>query len=204
MASPRWSISGTYFEACNCDVVCPCYFLSNPTFEECTVVFAWRIEEGRFGDVPLDGLNVVLAARRDRQAKWSDPGSGCLLYFDRGASQAQQDALLQIFTGRAGGVPPLLTRVTSRVLGVRSTEIRLRFQGKNRSLEIPGAAQVEIEALVGQGGSDVGIASMPNTVVQGQTTIVAKSKLFSYRDHGFKWEAQGRNGVYSAFAYRGP
>ena len=30
MAS-KWMVSGTYFEAGNCDVVCPCLFTSKPT-----------------------------------------------------------------------------------------------------------------------------------------------------------------------------
>lgn len=26
----EWKVSGTYFEACNCDVACPCVFTSAP------------------------------------------------------------------------------------------------------------------------------------------------------------------------------
>ncbi|MFP6650784.1 MAG: DUF1326 domain-containing protein, partial [Dehalococcoidia bacterium] len=55
----KWSISGTYFEACNCEIACPCVFLSAPTDEDCTVLIAWHIESGSFGDTALDGLNVA-------------------------------------------------------------------------------------------------------------------------------------------------
>src|SRR5712692_7207299 len=61
MAS-KWGLSGSYFEACNCDVACPCVFTSAPTEGKCTVLLAWHINKGKYGDVALDGLNVVLAA----------------------------------------------------------------------------------------------------------------------------------------------
>ena len=35
----EWKVTGTYFEACNCDVACPCIFLSPPTTGECKAPF---------------------------------------------------------------------------------------------------------------------------------------------------------------------
>ncbi len=66
---PSWSFTGDYFENCNCTVVCPCLFSTNapltssPTEGACEVAFAFHLERGRYGDVTLDGLNVVLIAR---------------------------------------------------------------------------------------------------------------------------------------------
>lgn len=57
-----WKIAGSYFEACNCEVACPCVFTSPPTGGECTVLIAWHIDQGSFGEIDLDGLNTVLAA----------------------------------------------------------------------------------------------------------------------------------------------
>ena len=56
----KWNVAGTYFEACNCDVACPCVFLSQPTTGECKALIGWHIDEGNQGDVSLDGLNVAL------------------------------------------------------------------------------------------------------------------------------------------------
>jgi hypothetical protein len=49
------------FEVCNCDVACPCLFLSPPTSGDSTDLLAWHIDHGRFGQIYLDGLNAVLA-----------------------------------------------------------------------------------------------------------------------------------------------
>ena len=56
----EWKVTGTYFEACNCDVACPCIFLSPPTTGECKALLGWHIDEGSFGDVALERLNVAL------------------------------------------------------------------------------------------------------------------------------------------------
>ena len=58
----EWNISGTYFESCNCDIACPCVFLSAPTTGECTVLIALHIDSGRFAQTNLNGLNGDLAA----------------------------------------------------------------------------------------------------------------------------------------------
>ena len=51
-----WELKGTYFETCNCDVACPCVFLSRPTAGECRVHVAWHIDHGKDGAVDLSGL----------------------------------------------------------------------------------------------------------------------------------------------------
>ena len=56
-----WNLKGTYFETCNCEVACPCVFLSPPTEGECQVLVAWHVDQGKDGEVGLDGLNVAMA-----------------------------------------------------------------------------------------------------------------------------------------------
>jgi len=65
----RWQIRGDYFENCNCEVVCPCVFSTKPVFQEkpsqgfCEVALAFHVEQGQYGEVPLDGLNAIVMAR---------------------------------------------------------------------------------------------------------------------------------------------
>ena len=76
-------ISGYLLEACNCDAACPCVLLGAPTKGECTVLVAWHIHNGHFGETNLDGLNTVLAAYSPGhmlQTKWK-----VALYMERGA-----------------------------------------------------------------------------------------------------------------------
>src|SRR5580704_9606157 len=45
LMTTSWKIAGSYFEACNCEVACPCVFTSPPTGGECTVLIAWHIDQ---------------------------------------------------------------------------------------------------------------------------------------------------------------
>lgn len=201
MAS-KWNLEGTYFESCNCEAACPCVFLSPPTTGECTALVGWHIDKGDFDDVTLNGLNVVLAVHSPghmAQVKWK-----AALYLDERATQAQKDALAQIFAGQAGGHPAAMTSFVGQVLGVKSVAIDYRAEGKRRSLRIPNVAEAEIEALAGQGGAEITISNHPLSVAPGQPAVVAKSKRLTYSDYGFHWEVTEKNGYYSAFAYQGP
>ncbi len=198
----RWNLSGSYFESCNCEVACPCVFLSAPSSGVCDVFLAWHIEKGRHGEVPLDGLNVALAVHAPgpmTQVKWD-----AALYLDERAFSAQKDALAQIFGGEAGGEPAALAPLIGKVLGVKSVKIEFRAEGKRRSLRIPKVAEMRIEAIKGQGGKDVTLENVPLTAVPNQTAVVARSEKLSFHDLGFDWEFTGKNGFYSPFSFKGP
>ena len=155
-------LPGSYFEACNCDPACPCVFLSPPTSGDCTVLLAWHIDQGDFGEVNLDGLNTALAAYAPGhmlEVKWK-----VALYVDERANQAQQDALTQIFSGQAGGHLAGLAPLIGEVLGVKAAPpMDIRLQGNRRSLRLGDFADAEIPGLPGQDGSDVTIANHPFT-----------------------------------------
>lgn len=72
---------GDYFEACNCDTVCPCVFLGNPDQGECDVNIAWHIDKGHFDDTSLDGLNVV-AVFHTPGSMFTGPKWKAALYLD--------------------------------------------------------------------------------------------------------------------------
>src|SRR6202051_3255122 len=101
------------------------------------------------------------------------------LYLDARATEAQKTALTQIFGGQAGGHPAVLASFIGKVLGVSSVEFNYAANGKKRSLKIPNIAEAEIEAIQGQGGSDVSIANHPLAVSPGESAIVSKSKKLS-------------------------
>ena len=197
----KWNLDGTYMEACNCEVACPCIFTSPPTEEDCTALIAWHIDKGSFGDVVLDGLNaamMVYTPGHMLQTEWR-----IALYLDDKATEAQTDALTQIYSGQAGGLFETLGGHVGEVLGVKSVAIDHQGDGKQRTLRIAGVAEARIEAIAGLGGADVLIKDQPVNLAPGNPLVVAKSQRLSYRDHGFEWEISDRNGFYAHFDYEG-
>jgi hypothetical protein len=193
-----WILKGSYFETCNCETACPCVFLSPPTQGECTVLVAWHVDEGRFGSVPLDGLNVALAVHSPghmAEVKWK-----AALYLDERASGEQREALTKIFGGQAGGHPGRVAQHIGEVVGVRSVPIEYRGEGKQRSVRVGNVADAAIEAIGGPAG-DVTVSGHPLAIAPGFSAVVARSEKLRYQDHGYSWEISKRNGFYSAFQY---
>lgn len=196
----KWKIDGQYMEACNCRAACPCIFLSTPTEGDCTAVVGWHIDKGSLGAVDLSGLNAAMAVYSPgamHQSKWR-----AALYLDAKASESQKNALLQIFSGQAGGHPARLGSFIGEVLGVASVPIEYRANGKHRSLKIGDVANAEIEAVGGAGDGEVTVANHPLCISPGFPAVVAKSSSMRYEDHGYHWTLSDRNGLYSPFSYQ--
>ena len=197
----KWNVAGTYFETCNCEVACPCIFLSPPTTGKCTLLIAWHIDQGLFGAANLDGLNVALAVDSPgnmSQVKWD-----AALYLDSRATPAQRDALTQIFSGQAGGHPAVLASFIGRVLGIKSAVIDYQASGSKRSVKIGDIAEAEVEAIQGQNQQQASISNNPLAVAPGYPAVVGKSLRLNFQDHGLQWQLSGKNAFYSPFTYSG-
>ena len=58
-AVPEWRLAGDWFDICSCNIPCPCEFAQPPTNNSCQGMLVWHIRQGRFGDVQLDGFNLL-------------------------------------------------------------------------------------------------------------------------------------------------
>jgi hypothetical protein len=101
-----WELTGSYLESCNCEAICPCRRIGGvaggrSSYGECLGVLSWQIEQGRAGNVDLSGLRVVIVSRYHDD----EPGSPWTfaLLVDGRANAAQAEALVDIYTGAAGG-----------------------------------------------------------------------------------------------------
>jgi hypothetical protein len=145
-----WHIRGSYFEACNCDPICPCRRIDGvpggrSTHGICTGVLSWRIEEGAAAATDLAGLSVAMAIRYDDD----EPGSPWtwLLYLDERASDEQHAALEAIFSGRLGG--DAVTHFPwawkeSELLAVRRAAIEVDHSRRRQWLRIRNHVSVRI------------------------------------------------------------
>lgn len=92
-----WEIKGTEFANCNCAYGCPCQFNALPTHGNCFGLGALVIEEGRYGDLRLDGLKAVSIFKWPG-AVHEGRGEGMLI-IDAKADAAQRHALSRILSG---------------------------------------------------------------------------------------------------------
>ncbi len=194
-----WSLAGEYFEACNCDVACPCIFGSDPTRGDCTVLLGYHIKKGMAGTVPLDGLNFAIAVYTPGpmgKTKWE-----VAVYLDESASSGQREALRAIDTGKAGGPLGFLPGVVGKMHVVRFAPIDFRIEGKRRTLQVHGIGRMQSEELPPTLGSQVKIAGAHPFAPE---IGVAKAEKLWLADHDWKWDTQGGNSYYAAINWKGP
>ncbi len=134
-AKVKWSFEADYLQGCNCDYGCPCEFSAPPTKGFCDGAGAWRIQRGKFGDVSLDGLGLAFAAHWPK-AIHEGNGTVCI-FVDEKANAAQRDALLQIASGKAGGLPfEILATTFSKLLDPVFAAFNFNVNGRNSSVKI--------------------------------------------------------------------
>src|SRR5581483_11616146 len=103
----QWRLSGDYFENCSCSIACPCFFSAaaplstRPTEGFCNVPLVFHIETGRYGQIVLDGLNVLVVLHAP--GIMAEGGWSVATYIDQRAGREQTEALAAIFSGSAGG-----------------------------------------------------------------------------------------------------
>jgi hypothetical protein len=196
-----WRIRGDYFENCNCDVVCPCLFSTNPpmtstpTQGACEVPFAFHIDEGAFGDTSLDGLNAVVILRTP--GPMGEGNASVALYVDERGDDAQREALTAIFSGAAGGPMGLLAPLVSEVVGVSSAPITFAQDGTRRSAEIPGVVSLAVQAVPSIAPDDAIWAANAHPFAPAGVALAVGEEGSTYNDYGMSWDNSGKNGHYA-------
>ncbi|HET7062059.1 MAG TPA: DUF1326 domain-containing protein [Nitrosospira sp.] len=199
MDNADWSLSGGYFETCNCQTSCPCIWLQPPSEGDCKLLVAWHIDSGHSDGQGLENLNVALVCYSPGNMK--EGGWQAALYVDERANDAQFNAITQIFSGKQGGHFAILMTFVSEVLGVKKVRMDYTEEGNRRQLAIPGITQADIESIKGITGGEATINNPPLCVVTSHPAVVARSRHYEYHDYDKNWLFSNRNGFYSPFTY---
>jgi len=199
-----WHISGSYFESCNCDAVCPCRRIDGvaggrSTHGECLGVLSWVIEQGEAGGVTLDGLKVALGTRYHDD----EPGSpwSYVMYVDARADAAQRDALEAIYTGRLGGDAlkhfPWAWKESRRV-AVRSVVIDVSHEPRRQWLRVRDHVTVRIRGA--WTGPETVTCVIPGHTQSGEELVADE---LSVSDGPLQFEFRGNCGYSARFDYEG-
>jgi hypothetical protein len=205
MAATTWQVQGKYYENCNCDFVCPCVpgqMMVKPTQGSCTFAMAFRIERGRFGDLPLDGLGFVVVAVTPEEMGKGNWSVGVVV--DEHASAEQRDAITGIASGAAGGPMAALSGLVGKFLGVETAPIV--FQDNGASWSVNASSKIR---LAGQGVTGLNPAAPPMQLTNtghpaADTFSLARAADSHVAALGVAWaDASGRNNAqYAPFKWQ--
>ena len=193
----NFHIEGSYYEACNCDAICPCrkqkgVASGRSTHGICDFVLSWQIDKGEAGDVDLSGLAVGITGRYDDD----EPGVPwrVSIYIDERASDGQFEALGEIFQGNAGG-NMRFTGAFGEILGIKRARIALDHTAGAERIKIGNIASAEVERDVPFDGSVTCFISGPDRPGQESVSSLACD------DGMLKWDYSERCGFAAGFAY---
>src|SRR5919201_6319890 len=102
-AVPKWHLKGSIIGACNCDWGCPCNFDAYPTKGYCDGFYTLVVNEGRYGDLPLDGVAFITGGHAPGAIHEGNGTS--ILILDEKSSPEQRAALERLWRGGGGGGP---------------------------------------------------------------------------------------------------
>jgi hypothetical protein len=166
------------------------------------VAFAFHVDQGRFGEVSLDGLNVAMIARSP--GPMADGNFTAAVYLDERADERQRDALQAIFTGSAGGPMAALAPLIGTILGVKRVAITFTKNGKRRAVEIPDVMQMAVQAIPSMKPSGEEIWASAGHPFNPERLALAVGEAGStWADYGMRWDNSGKNGHYASLTWSG-
>jgi hypothetical protein len=200
-----WEISGEYFETCSCDYLCPCVtsnLSARPTQGWCTFAFVHHIERGQFNGTQLDGLNFAVIGRTPEEMAKGNWTVG--LVVDERATAEQQQAVVAIASGQAGGPMAPLGGLISNFAGVETRAITFEKNGLRRSASISGLLDEALEGATGAtSGEPMFLENVPHPV--SQRLALAHATDSHVHAFGIDWDnTSGKNnGHFSPFNWQG-
>jgi hypothetical protein len=143
-----WSLKGSYFETCSCDLMCPCNmsFDHGATNDYCRVTLVFNIKEGEIEGTDVSGLKV--AAIADSPKVMTEGNWRLGLFVDDRASDEQMEKLTGVFGGQKGGPMETVVPLVGEMLGVERAPFEVVEDGLRHSVKIGDAIDFEIEDIV--------------------------------------------------------
>jgi len=195
-----WSIEGTYFETCSCELMCPCNlsFDHGATYDYCRATLVFDIRAGE-----IEGTNVggrTLAVIIDTPKVMTDGNWRLGMFVDDDASDEQLAKLTGVFGGRLGGPMAGLAPLVGEVLGVERAPITVVEDGLSHSVRIGDAIDFEVEDIVPFGvesGEPVKLTGVFHPA--GSVLTAAEPKRSKIDAFGIAYE--GKTGLSSAFSW---
>jgi hypothetical protein len=195
-----WSIKGSYFETCSCELMCPCNlsFDHGATYDFCRVTLVFHVKEGEVEGTDVGGVKLVVIA--DTPKVMTDGNWRLGMFVDESASDDQVAKITAVFGGQLGGPMAALAPLIGEMLGVERATIEIVEDGLNHSVRIGDQIDFEVKDIVPFGietGEPAKLTGIFNPV--GSELTAAEAQRSSINAFGISYE--GKSGLSSEFAW---
>ncbi len=189
-----WNLTGSYSETCSCELMCPCNLSLDhgATYDFCRATLAFNLRQGTVEGTDVAGRKVVLIA--DTPKVMTEGNWRVGVFIDNDATDAQFDALVQVFSGQLGGPMAGLAPLIGEMLGVQRASIELEDDGLVHSVRVDDLIDFEIKDIVPMGvetGEPVRFSGMFHPAGSDLTMAEARRSQIS----AFGIEYEGKTGL---------
>jgi hypothetical protein len=199
-----YDLKGSLLEVCDCDVLCPCWVGEDPDNDTCEAIVAWHIDRGAIDGVDVSGLTLASFAHIPDNVLSPETWKVALFVDDR-ASERQQEALLQVWTGQQGGPVGELVKVVGEVASVERAPIEFTVEDGRGTLRIGEVAEAVMAPFQGATGEVTTLSETVFSTIPGAPAFAAKAS--TYRRQGAPYgmrdiALEGHNAVQGEFTFR--
>ena len=200
---PAWSLEGKMISADSCGPDCHCIIGGPPDNGLCNFFAIVQVENGRYGDVKLDGVKYGIAGEFALKIIGEPIKHSFVAYYiDSGSTAEQREALRKLFTGssqHAMGQP------------AEVKELAIKFEnlgnfgqvGKTTSATVGDIAKVEVTPIAGVTDPNKPMV-VENGAEPGSTwNALGKGSNSFYRSAGKDYKFDGTSGESHIMALKG-
>lgn len=196
-----YQLEGSLLEVCTCNILCPCWVGEDPDGGKCDGVLAWHFDQGSINGTDVSGRTFVILTHipgNILEGNWR-----IVVYVDDGATDEQQQALLDVWTGKLGGPIADLAQLVGEVLAVEKVPITFQVEGAKGTLKIGDAVEANLQPFQGATGESTALHDSIFTTIPGSPAYVGKADSYTVDvpQHGFQIDLQGHNAVQGSFRF---
>jgi hypothetical protein len=199
-----YDLKGSLLEVCDCNVLCPCWVGEDPDNDACEAIVAWHIDRGEIDGLDVSGLTLAAFAHIPDNVLVPESWRVALFVDDR-ASERQQQALLDVWSGKHGGPVGQLMQVVGEVASVERAPIDFIVEEGQGTLRIGDAAYAEMAPFRGATGATTTLAETVFSTIPGAPAYASKASRYERtgRPYGMADIAlEGHNAVQGEFTFR--
>lgn len=204
IATPALAISGDYLEARTSDVYTgPCFANGEVNLAGREAVMAWRVREGSWQGVAVDGLSVVAAVRA--AATLGDPFADpyparAVVVVDERATPEQRDALVGFARDMAGDLLADVVTVESAPIEMAVVGSGHAHHGQGGGAALKAGELIELRTR-GLNHDDhlcgnEEVYYPPLTAVDGAVPAVTLAHSFRGKGLGMTWSSPGKRSAF--------
>ena len=171
-----YNLEGTILEVCNCNVLCPCWIGEDPDNGTCDAVVAYHIDKGSINGTDVTGRTFVILAHLPGnvlQGNWRS-----YYIVDDKATEAQQAALVDVWTGKLGGPLADFAQLTGEVLGVDRAPVSYELHEGKGTLKVGSFVEAEMTPYVGSTGQTTTLNDSVFSSIPGSPAWVSKASRY--------------------------